>query len=320
MEILSSRQEYGAKYALLESEAQVLRGKLHSIRGDHEALTSTMHDTADKLERVQTSLEKAERKCIEKESQMEDMVEEARSEKERMQRYSKTQQALLRKEVQMVMDHKRAIEVELEETNLAFQRFRRDAITAEERNSRDFHSTLNELVIKITSLEKANASLKSEAIVKQLEIELSTKQMAQSLEASRHEGREALKSKKALETENCLFLERITSYKDELMQTQKKLDHFVDECNKKDRELENSNMKVRDYAAQHDVIVSQLHAKTKTLTKERKEASETAGKSKALLQKEKRKVNAYKQKVLEAQSQNVHAKQFFLHQMSKEGN
>jgi hypothetical protein len=318
MEILSSRQEYEAKYALLESEAQVLRGKLLSIQVDHEALTSTMHDTADKLTQVQISLKSAEKKCIEKESQMEDMVEEARSEKERMQKYSKTQQALLRKEVQMVMEHRRAIEVELEESNLAFQRFRREAITAEERNSRDFHSALNELVIKITSLEKANARLKNEAIAKQLENEFSKKQMAQSLEASGHEGREALKSKKALETENFLLKERITGYKDELIQTQKKLEHFVDECNKKSRELENSNMKVRDYAAQHDAMLSQLHAKTKTLTKERKEASETAGKSKALLQREKRKVNAYRQKVLEAQTQNVHAKQF-LHKMSQEG-
>jgi chromosome segregation ATPase len=311
---------------LVETEAQVLRGKVNTLQGDHNELNLTINDIKQKLSQVELSLKEMQRATDEKERHIKDLTEDARIEKERLQKYAKTQQSMLKKEVHMIMEQKRNIEVELEESHMSFQTFRRDAITAEERNQREFQLALNELVVKNATLEETTTTLQNDLLLKEMESECSIQNLKQALEMCQQEARKTMKVKQSLQSEVKLLEEISKSLKDELLEARRKLEHLVDECNKKELELDESDTKIRDLTVYHDLILSQLDAQTKELSKERmttkraeKEARESAEKSDALVQKEKRKTDAFKQKALEAQALNVHTKQL-LKKMSNEAN
>jgi hypothetical protein len=99
---------------------------------------------------------------------------------------------------------------------------------------------------------------------------------------------------------------------------QTNLDSTTDECNKMRSELVENGNRFNDLSMQNEVLSSQLRAQSKELLSERnaKENSlEESRISKVMVEREKKKCNAYKQKALEA-----HAKNILLKSMPKESN
>ena len=297
---------------MMESEAYTLRSEVKQLRNDVDASSLALKQTREKLNKTEQDLKAAQKASDEKESRIVDLREEMNLERERFHVQMKSELSVMKQQNTIVFQQKEQLEVEIEDNDTALQKLRREAIVAEERTKREFQTSLNELVLQNAKLEKATVALKNELTITKAESEGSIMNLKQAIEMRSHEADVMTKERISLNSENELMEEMTKGLKEQLLETQNKLEITVDECNRKQREIEESRNNLKLIAAQNEAVSSQLELQTRELMKEKRsteraeqETKDTEKRSK----KDKKKAEAYKQKALEAHAKTLHAKQ-----------
>ena len=283
-------KEVQAKNALLECELQTLRSQVKDLRNELNDTNTEMQDTKSKLSQNEHNLKIAQIASSKKDRRIEGTTKRAQIEKERFEQQLKTQQAMSKKEKDIIQCQNQQLKIDLEDKQACFEKFRRATISSEEQNVREFQASMTELTIKNATIEKDYMILKNIEALKATESEVLERNLEQALCTSQQEVDLLLKEKECLSGQSRQFEHVADGLKAELLEARDDVDQLG-------KDLDKKGIEFTDVCAQRDLLSSQL--------KKEKKASKEAS---CMILKQKKMTDAYKQKAIEAHKECLQVK------------
>ncbi len=237
---------------------QALHGNVKTLQSDLDTLNLNLQNKEDKLSQIESSFEDSQRALHSKDIRIKELIKLGTTEKEMLQKQFKMQEYSQKKTLQMIMDQKKRVEVQLGKSISAYQNLCRDAITAEERNRREFESALNELIFENANLDKSNIALKNELTVKEMETESSITKLRQALKINQYDTFKIKKENHLLQSEIKLVGEASERSRNAYVEAQRIIEQLTNGNKNWKERFENSEMKIGDITLHSDVHSSHL--------------------------------------------------------------
>ena len=317
---ICSSQDIQAKNVLLDTELHGLRSEVMIFKQDLVSSELELSATRDELRRSEEALIRTEKESGTRDRRIQDMKIEMAMEKERLNNSIKFLESNNREnKIKFDLDVK-VLRGDIEDKQALIYQHQCDLVSSKEKADRHHLRALYTIEIENMALKKSATSLQSELLFAHVEKDQSMSSLKQSAEVCQHELNIALKDCRVLKGQNTALEDIIQETKQQYLAIQKKLDTTIDEYNEMRSELVEKEDRFNDLSMQTEVLSSQLRDQSVALMSERKakenaveESKISEKKSKVMVQKEKKKSDAYKQKALEA-----HAKNLFLKSLPKE--
>lgn len=316
--LISISKNLQSKNALLDTELHGLRSNVTVFKQDLVSSKLQLNETSDELRRSEELLARTEKESSARNRRIQCMKEEMAIEKKRLESSIESLDSNIKESKIKFQHDMKEVRDCFEEKEAALHQHQRDLVSAKEKADRQHQSALHSLEIENISLTKNASSLQNNLSIANVETQESIGSLKQSVALCQHELNKVLKDCRVLAGQNTALENTMKETTQQYLAMQTNLDSTTDECNKMRSELVEKGDRFNDLSMQNEVLSSQLRAQSKELLSERnaKENSlEESRISKVMVEKEKKKCNAYKQKALEA-----HAKNILLKSMPKESN
>jgi chromosome segregation ATPase len=304
--------------------------ELHRVNAEIKSLNETLENQciltkqrSDELQKVKELLAKCRKESKEKQDRIDSLQQEIILEKDRFDKRVEFLQKTSRRELNIIADEKDEMAIRLDEKEKELCRIKCDAICLEEKLKTQHHINLNALTIENNNLFKVTQDLKNELELMKAENEKTNCNLMGSLELLQSEITNLSNENSILSAKKTSLEEIISEIKCQFNDVQSRLENVTNDLHLKDLDLVEAESKIKDLAIQNESLSSRLEERTAELFAEKRErdkldklSQESERKNQALLQKEKMKSSAYKQKALEAHARTMHAKQL-LREMPK---